>query len=317
MPQKKSLVRSDFWRSDRFIFILFVAIALLWWLLISLNRTAEKTVELPIEYQVPVGFLSDQSNPAHIQVTIRGEGWDLVRNVHRLLPASLAVTLKSVENQFLTKADLAYMLNNQFNPGSTGIHFDILDEGIRVFLVPASTRLIPLSLPKALHVPATTQLAGKLQLDPDSIVISGPVSILDTIRSWPLQLEEAISQPGPFLLTGKPYSSNYANVSVQPIQVTVRGRTDVFTEKKLKVPIATFFQDSTDQLLVQPKEIEVWCRVASYFYNDLTAKQLQVRLIPEPNSPRVGLEIKSGSDAYKVLYFYPKFVYRYHLIDRT
>ena len=196
MLPKKRLARSDFWRSDRFIFIVFVAIALLWWLLISLNRTAEKTVDLPLEYQVPVGFLSDQSNPTHIPVTIRGEGWDLIRNVHRLLPGSLEVNLKAVENQFLTKADLAYMLNNQFNPGSPGIHFDIQDEGIRVFLVPASTRLIPLSMPKSLHVPASTQLAGRIQLEPDSILISGPISILDTIQRWPLHLEDAINQPG-------------------------------------------------------------------------------------------------------------------------
>jgi len=317
MLPKKRLARSDFWRSDRFIFIVFVAIALLWWLLISLNRTAEKTVDLRLEYQVPVGFLSDQSNPTHIPVTIRGEGWDLIRNVHRLLPGSLEVNLKAVENQFLTKADLAYMLNNQFNPGSPGIHFDIQDEGIRVFLVPASTRLIPLSMPKSLHVPASTQLAGRIQLEPDSILISGPISILDTIQRWPLHLEDAINQPGPFLLTGKPYSSVYANVSVQPIQVTVRGRTDVFTEKKLRVPIASYFQDSTNQMFIQPKEIEVWCRVASYFYNDLSPKQLQIRLITETNSPRVGLEIKSANDAFKVLYFYPKFVYRYQLVDRT
>lgn len=317
MFPKKNLAPSEFWRSDRFIFIVFVAIAFLWWLLISLNREAEKTFQLALDYEVPVGFLSDQSNPIQIEVVLHGEGWDLLRRPSRHLPEKLAVSLKPLENQFLSKADLAFMLNNQFNPGSPNIHFDVLDEGIRVFLIVSETKRVPLYLPTTLQVPPTSQLAGPVHFEPDSIYITGPSTQLDTIARWPLNLQTGISQPGPFILTAIPALSRHANVSVQSVQIAVRGRTDVFTEKKLVLSIATFFQDSSTQMLIQPREIEVWCRVATYFYNDLSAHQLQVKLLPESGSPRVGLEIKSASEACQVIYYYPKFVYRYFLEDRT
>ncbi|MCB0657824.1 MAG: hypothetical protein KDC57_16880 [Saprospiraceae bacterium] len=317
MLPKKKLVPSEFWRSDRFIFLLFVAIAILWWLAISLNRTSEKVVLLPLEYQIPVGYLGEPSNPASIPVLIQGEGWELIRNVHHILPGTLKVNLRAADNQFLSKADLAFMLNNQFNPGSSGIHFDIQDEGIRVFLIPASTKKVPLHIPGHLRPPAASQIAGPIDVEPDSIFITGPSTVLDTISQWPIRLERQITQPGPFILTGTPALSNEPNVSVQSAEVTIRGRTDVFTEKKLRFSIKPYLVDSTHEVIIQPEEIDVWCKVAAYYYGDLSAKQLRIELIPEPNSARVGLQIRSASEACKVLYYYPKYVYRYFLDDRT
>lgn len=152
--------------------------ATIFWLFNALNKTYSTSIRFPLQFEfdrskfAPVGPL-----PQNLLINVKGTGWDLFRKYFGVKVPVLTINLeRPAETRKILASTLPVKLAQQM--GSTQINHIVLDT-IRLHIEPRIYRKFPLVID-------TTVLAfknnmariSKVTITPDSVDLSGPVSII-------------------------------------------------------------------------------------------------------------------------------------------
>ena len=154
-----------------------LAISTLLWLTLSLQNSYTVAITFPLQI---VNMPEDQAlrvlPPDEVRAEVRGQAY-------RLLPLYLRPPTLSVDGS----EAVINLLNN----------LPILSQHIRIeSMVPATLVLqrdpiqrkrVPVRLRGTIRAASTHDMAGRIQLEPDSVMISGAASILSGIQTWPTE----------------------------------------------------------------------------------------------------------------------------------
>lgn len=269
MPNKETITTvSLYWRKmkvflqsrDTFIFLFFLLISAVFWLIISLNKTYETHITLPLTYvNTPKDMEFTANLPTNIVVKVKDKGTILLTYVQRnfkplVIDFNQYTSFQNQEkwsiataNTFDKEVKELFMPSTQmldFYPQSIEIEKHALSQK-RVAIIPQSN----LSYNRQ-YYPSDT-----LRISPDSTTLYGHKETLDTINHVYTQLITAHNLSDTLQTT---CALNIpANCKASPATVDVFAPIEFYTEGKQMVPVRVLDVPQNLRVRTFPAEVEV------------------------------------------------------------
>lgn len=263
------------------IFLFFLAISTVLWFLIKLSHEYTTELDYPIRLvDLPKGKVIVGSPSRTIRLRVKAYGYTLLRYKVVALMSPLQVSLKGVKpmsgnsqaNYYLTTGERFPSLVSQLSEELSliGVSPDTLFFSMTK-VIDREVRVIPdlVATYKAQHM-----LAGTIRVKPNSVVITGPKSIVDTIaeiRTKPQSLNllsETVTVDLPLL--------PIPQVTYSQPDVRVEIPVEKFTEITLEVPIIPINVPDHQQVVLLPESIRVKCNVTISKFFLLKPSQFRV-----------------------------------------
>jgi YbbR domain-containing protein len=264
-------------RQKVFTFLFFFLLASLFWLLNKLNNTYSADITYPIKY---VQYNPDKEMvkpiPSEITLNVTGQGYALLRNM--LLAKYYPVTFRVVSLNLLEipSKDGRFLLftktlkeNIQRQLGSDlQLNYISPDTLLYIFspLIHKKVKVIP-----DVEVKTATQYMqeGRFIVIPDSVVISGPQSTIDTINSIKSKPSKILNVKKSTSLEVELITPEKTSLSSKVVQVTIP--IDKYTEINLNVPVKAVNVPENKRLITFPPSVSVICRVSLSNYKKVSA----------------------------------------------
>jgi hypothetical protein len=234
-------------------------LAILLWGSVKLGNQFQTVRSVPVRpVNVPEGLALRSQVPRELQLTFRGEGWQLAAafwGSDRGIPLDLHAETQS--QRVITIRDVARALDLP-----SGVELvDMNPESVFVSLEPYGEKRLPVKLNVDVTCAEGYGLSAQPVLTPDSVTVTGAVSVLamleqvetarlkfQDLRS-PLERDLGLSNTTPFMLTYDP-PTVHALFNVQP-----------FAEKALTgIPVIVRSVPHDREVLLVPPKIEVLVR---------------------------------------------------------
>jgi hypothetical protein len=274
-------LRSWLFSSKVYVFFWCLIIATLFWFLLALNNRYTAEITVPVVYMnMPNGTFLDEKLPKEIVAEISGSGYQLFS--YFISPEKANIKLD------LRKAGMSPVGANKraFLTTSTGIdffnkeHSDILLLRIKpdtiYFNFPdRAFKSVPIHLNALLDFEKQFDLVGNIELNPDSVQISGPKLMLDTIGKIETELLilKNLINKGTYSVNLKPINSN---INYIPAMISATVNVEKFTESILEVPVYAEHLLSKDSIQLIPNRVKLKFLVSLSNFSKVKANQFKV-----------------------------------------
>ncbi len=161
--------------------LLSVIAATTFWFFNALNKSYSTRLNYPLEFNFQRDSVVVVSPlPNRIIVDVTGGGWNLVRKTFLLSAGPVVIDLDNpTEIKFLTRATFLPLISEELS----GLTLDfVLTDTLFVNIEPKISKVI-YPLVDSLSVPLEEgyRIISEIRLEPDSLVVEGPKSMIDTI----------------------------------------------------------------------------------------------------------------------------------------
>lgn len=167
-------------RKKFYIFVAAVIFAIIFWGSISLSDSYYATVDVALKLvNFPDGYTTGSNLPENVSIKLKGEGWKLM---------SLNIGAES-EYRISVESDSGLKFVNLYNkladnrwiPSETEI-IDINPDTIAFFVERIVSRKVPVLVDLRLEFKPGYGLAGNILIVPDSVIVSGPLSVMKDLK---------------------------------------------------------------------------------------------------------------------------------------
>ncbi len=258
------------------IFAFFLVISTILWYLIKLSHEYSTPIAHPIRFvNPPKGKVLVGEPPRKITLRVKGFGYTLLRY-------RMSAALNPLELDLGTRGNLRPMrgsstkyylitskaLGNLASQMSTDVSLEsILPDTLYFEFAPIIEKKVPVEPQLSVDFERQHMQSGSIAIDPDSVTLSGPRSIVDTIRSvktQPLQLTHlSLTTTRNVLLE----SFHQVGFSARSVSITIP--VEKFTEARLKVPVEVINGPTANKIILIPGTIDVRCNVVLSRYFEL------------------------------------------------
>jgi hypothetical protein len=250
---------------DTFIFLFFVIISGLFWVIISLNKTYETRITVPISYtNVPPDIELNTEFPKSIVIKVSDKGTSLLGYLNKefqpLVVDFKRFTAYGNSNEWNIPAASAFdkEIKEMFNP-STQVT-DIIPNAIIIEKASLSKKRVPI-IPRT-NIACARQhfLTDSIRIEPSEITLYGQQEMIDTIQHVytevvkATELTSTLIKDVQIILPDKCKSDSKTATITAPIEC--------YTENKQMVPISIV--GTPENILVRtfPSEVEVTYMIA-------------------------------------------------------
>lgn len=209
--------------------------------------------------------------PNTIEIHIKATGFKILSS--KLFPKTLEVNASSVlakskNDYFLLLSQQRLGLQKQMTNGVSIDHF--IQDSITMSLGVLNRKKVRVKLVSDFSYEAGYHSSGNLLIVPDSVEVSGPESLLDTLRFVPTSnfVEDGINESIHKDVSLKPFESNQ-NMSLSVQKVTVDLAVEKYTEGTMKVPFTVLHLPDDVTINTFPKEVELTYKVALSQFNQI------------------------------------------------
>lgn len=260
-------------------YMICVVIAAILWFLNALNKDYTSEISYPVKYtDFPQGKYLVSSLPETITLEVKAKGFALLgyRISTSFLPMTLDVNAYSnhsleknnVLEYTLRLNDIKDKLNNQLSSDIKLL--DIKPREINFKFSHAESRKIPVVPVVAYDLKKQYILKDKIDTDPDSILVSGPALIIDTLKYIPTERWEAGE-------IGKDISRNIrldipSNLTAEEKEVKVNIHLERFTEARRTIPIRIDGLPDSLTIRLFPASVEVTYEIGLSMYDRIKDK---------------------------------------------
>ncbi len=271
--------RSAFKKNNVKIFLFFLLFTSFLWLLLQFSKNYTKEVEVSISYtNLPKDRILNDESDQTIKMVLNGNGFRLI-------------------SQYWSTSKLYFDLNDAVSKNNNEYHFYLDKETIfiknkldfkgKVLRIQKDTLVLKLDVNLEKKIPVkinkniqfTNGYGSNIGLVafPDSVTISGPSKIVDTIQfieSNELKLEGLNSNYKTEL--GLNIDRLPTKVSITPNKIETSIEVSKFTEGSQKVPITLKNVPEGVKINIFPKEVTVVYRVGLDKYNEIYAIDFKI-----------------------------------------
>jgi len=171
------------------VFLICILLSFFFWFLSSLSKQYEHDIEIPIHFSnIPIDKVPINTVPEKIKLNISAQGYTLLKNIIFPPENPLSInldyldTLAPYQDQYVLMFEHIKPLFSKkmgsdieilnFKPDHIWFIFDRID-----------TRKIPVKPVCKFSFHNQHRLSGSIIVDPDSVIVSGPSSIIDTLSA--------------------------------------------------------------------------------------------------------------------------------------
>ena len=317
MKMKWSYFKNRDIRIDRNIlsYTICVIIAAILWFLNALNKEYTSEISYPVRYtDLPKGKYLVSELPSDITLEVKAKGFTLVgyRISTSFLPINLDIN--SYSNYMLEKDNiLEYTLklstikdriNNQLNSDIKLLN--IKPEEIYFKFSHAVTKMIPVKPVVDYSLKKQHILKDEITAVPDSILVSGPASMMDTLSYIPTEIWKAGEISNNLSRTiDLDFPPNF---SAEEKSVKINIELERFTEAKRNIPISVWNLPDSLNIKLFPNTVDISYEIGLSRYDKVTDKDFEfiVNYSQTPNSSYLPVEIVKIPSFIKNLSYTPQ-----------
>lgn len=266
-----------------FVFVLFLLISILFWFLNELNKVTETVIPFQVRYtNVPKGKVLANELPPILNLRVEGPGNVLLRYTIIASRSSLVYNLRNqpfgqIANTdpprfYVLTSSAREMLNRQLpeelnllqvTPDTIFLTFDNM--------VSKKVRVVPVL---DLQFDKQFMLRSGVVVKPDSVMISGPAAVIDTLLSVQTEpivyrnLNESVETEMPLHPVEK--------VILSTRRVTVSIPVSEYTEAVYAVPVEVIHEPDSLVMKVFPGKINITCLVGLEDYPRIQPQMFRV-----------------------------------------
>ncbi|WGK64886.1 hypothetical protein [Croceiramulus getboli] len=268
----------DFKNHNLRVFLAFLVVTALISFLIKLTKTYTESANVALSYvNLPEGKIIQQASTQEAVVRMRAQGYYFLR--FSMWSPTFEIDLSEVRNQSGNR--YYYLLEENLDRMDTrlkGIEpLSMQPDTLWFTLDELVTKKLPVASRIELDFASGYDRTGEIELVPDSLFVSGPRGLMDTLEAIPtkqLQQEEVRSALQGSLDIDTTGFGPHVSAEVYTLNYTVQ--VDKFTEAEAKVPVELINVPEDQQLKIFPKEVRVKYRVAVEQYNTILANNFKV-----------------------------------------
>jgi hypothetical protein len=241
-------------------FFSFLIISSLIWLLITFSKEYTTVITYPITYtNLPQDKLLQETPVKEINIAIRATGFKILRTKIN----KKAIKLEASQLNRKSKSKFYFLIKNQKTKIEkqliTGLQLqEIVQDTIYLDLGLLTSKKIALKPDVAINYHIGYDILGALKFEPDSIVISGPESQINTINHLnlsPLILNDVKSDFEEEVSILKPKQQE--NLKFTITKAKIFGKVDKFTEGTLQVPFIIKNLPNNTNLTILTEKVQV------------------------------------------------------------
>lgn len=249
------------------------------WFLTKLSKDYNSTIQYPIAYEnLPEDKLLQKKLQESIDIHVKASGFKILSG--KLFPKTLTVDAanlqaKSSTEYYLLLSKQRLALQRKMNTGVTIDHFT--NDSILLILGRLEKKKIPVTLVSDLAYQTGFDLSGKMMIEPDSIIVSGPEAILDTISQVVTEVfvQKDINTSLSKIIPLKKIDKDN-NVTFNVNSVTLKATVEKFTEGTIKVPFRISNVPEGVTISTFPKELDLTYKVALSAFNQIKASSFLI-----------------------------------------
>lgn len=255
-----------------YTFILFSFLSVIFWFMTKLSKEYDSSIKYPVSYiNLPSNKLLQEKPSEYIDIRIRATGFKLISS--KVSPRKLTIDAsniygKSLTNYYLLLSQQKLSVQKQLNTGVKVAYF--IKDSVHFKLGVLNQKKVVVKLISDLLFAEGFELNNSISIQPDSILLTGPKSTLDTISfvsTGLLQKKELNVSINEFLDI-KEFNPD-SNVSAEKDKVLITASVERFTEGSVEVPIKVINIPDGKQINTFPKFVKVTYRIALSNFNKI------------------------------------------------
>ncbi|WP_299251579.1 CdaR family protein [uncultured Aquimarina sp.] len=277
---KNKLSRFSLKRNNVKTFLFFLAFTSVLWVFIQFSKNYTQEVAFDVQYtNLPDDRILDENSDQNLKLTLNGNGFRLINYTWRKPSLKFDITNAIEANEendyyfYLGEANQSLKDKLNFKGRVLSVQKDTLKVTLDINL----KKKIPIRLTKEIEYAPGYGSDEGVVLSPDSIMISGPKRIIDTIyqvTTENLKLDGVNTDYKKILsikIDGLP-----PRIQVIPKEVEANIVVSKFTEGSQEIPITLMNVPDGKEVKIFPKEVRVVYRVGLDKYNEINQRDFKV-----------------------------------------
>jgi len=301
------------------IFSVFVFFSTILWFLNALNQEYTTDIKVPVVFfNLPPNRANIAELPKNFTVTINAYGYNILKYQLKNKFTPLKIDLSEARffkypnidtnKYFVLTKEYINFVENQLT-GNMAI--DVIKPDTVFFLFTTyKEKYVPVNVDATILAAAQYVIKDDVFLSPDSVLISGPAIIIDTITNVITKnfLLDKLNSNTIYVATIKPI----IGVEISPLNVKINVNVEEYTELRLNVPIETINVPDSVNLLVFPNSVNIVTKVGINRYDQILQSDFKVivdyNAIYDNMGSQLPTEIISSPDSIYDFYRTPEFV---------
>ncbi|WP_066628830.1 CdaR family protein [Labilibacter marinus] len=273
----KKAVRSIKQNRDLLAFVLFLVLSIGLWFLNALRKEYTTTISYPVKYEnFPKDYILLGEPQDKIDLKIKSLGysilpyyWGKILNPEQLNVSSFRrIKQGNKYGAFVLTRDISKDFSSKL---SNGIELlEIFPDTLFVSLEKKERKRVAVKFEADLFFEQQYYQSGNVSLKPDSVEISGPASLVDSVTfvSAKFELEEALRDS----LVRNVSIKGIDKLEITPSRVVVDIPVEPFTQKNLRIPVDHLNIPDSLSLKSFPGVINITFTVAASRYSRINAQ---------------------------------------------
>lgn len=277
MQSRIKTIKARFRRSNINTFLFFLACTVLIWIFVQFSKDYNEVINIPVEYvNIPPDKIITSDNPKAVKLRVEENGFRLAWKI--MFPPKLSI---DVSKAVPSNGKLLYVIdeNRKDIISQLNINFDqsrFVKDVLAINYEQKDEKLVPVVSQVEIEYAAGYSAVDGLRLLRDSIKVSGPREILDTLthlKTKKLSLKKVKED-----LSGKVKidTSGFNNLTLFSDSIEYTVDVEKFTEGKVVVPIELINVPKGLNVVIFPKESTLFFQVNLKNYSKVTASDFRV-----------------------------------------
>lgn len=321
--KKKPLTASEAANKRRvYIFTLCILCSALFWLFNKLTQETSAEFYKIVKFNAfPNELLPASLSDSLIKYKVQATGIRLISNYFFSKTDTITISADALpvinregkQYHYVTEARLSEMLSESIVPGASMLN--IRPDSLFLELVPAVEKMLPVKLNAEITFEQRFRQYGELQVNPDSVLVKGPKTIVDTLHYVSTEFWKSgkLRQSSEKLLR---LENLHAAKSLQFDQELVRVVVPVaeYTESSIELPIEIDCPDNIEpaQIRLFPNKAHVSYLVALQDYRKVSENMFSALVVcpqSQPNSDgRLEVQLEAHPSFVQILAIRPAVV---------
>jgi YbbR domain-containing protein len=265
-----------------FVYLGFVAISAVFWLLNELSGNYNTYINYPVKFtNLPQNKVLVNDLPEKLNLNVTAYGYTLLR--YKLSPANYPIIINMEEfgNNFGNLSSKQFKLQTRFIretisrqlPSDIEV-LDILPDTIPFQFATIASKKVPIKPNVKLNFDEQCMLNGEIVFNPDSILIKGPNTMLDTLKAVYTKYKEFNGLSSPIEQVINLQAINKIEFDIKKTNILLP--VSKFTQANFEVPILTKNVPDSLELKTFPRMAKITCQIALNDYDKVQPKDFIV-----------------------------------------
>lgn len=262
-------------RKERAILIVCMIFSSIFWFVVKMSKTYTTDRIVEIDYTLPEGKAFAELPPNEFEAQVEGTGWNLMYDFFISKRPKIAFDLNTFPASTIERDQMVKRINEQmFKPlevkdvsslaqRSFGKDYVILDYEERF------EKKLPVFFDGSPSFELGYDYLDSVILTPDSVLVSGPFSLVENLTHWKTDWVEAADLKEDFTQVVDLKAPEKGQVFLTPESVQVDIAVEEFTENSLFVPVTLI--NHPDSIRIFPAKVQVQFVVGLSKFNQITA----------------------------------------------